>query len=181
MNRPVKSVRFRDRGGVRISQWVVVVTAVFLLVSPVLGDEPPESRAEKLLKVGLVLADRTSYLEALDPLNEAAQLLDEAGKQATRIYADVLVAIAETKTKGRIHQGFPAAYVKGALKDVQAANKLRERFQDIPRQQLAQSYYLEGVIHKRFFLRKEKARDCFQKAVNVDSGFAPAKRELSDP
>jgi len=177
---PRKNIRFRRRHAMQTCQWVVAMLALSLLMSPALADETPEGRAGRLLKVGLALAERTCYLEALDPLNEAAQLLDEAGRQNTRIYADVLLAIAETKTKGRIHQSFPSAYIKAALKDVQAANKLRERLQDIPRQQLAQGYYLEGVIHKRFFLRDEQARECFRKAVEVDPGFAPAKRELSD-
>lgn len=180
MNLPGKSVKYRDRQIVRVTQWVVVVTAILVLVSPVPGDELPEAKAGRLLKVGLTLAEKTHYLEALDPLTEAADLLEEAGKQTTRVYADVLFAIAQTNTRGRIHQDFPAAYIKGALKNVQAANKLRERFQDIPAQQLAQGYYLEGFIHKRFFLRTEKALACFRKAVNVDPGFAAAKRELSE-
>jgi tetratricopeptide (TPR) repeat protein len=174
-----KSVRNKDPRGLRHVHWFVV-TAMFALVPPALGDQPPEAKVEMLLKVGLALAEKTHYLEALDPLSEAADLLEEAGKQNTRAYGDALFGLAQTKTRGRLHQGFPAAYVKSALREVQTANKLRERLQDIPPQQMAQGYYLEGFIYKKFFLRNEKALSCFRKAVNVDPGFAAAKRELSE-
>jgi hypothetical protein len=84
------------------------------------------------------------------------------------------------KIKGRVHQGFPAAYVKSALKDVQACNNLREKTPGVLPQQLAESYFLEGYILKRFFMRNEEARSCFEKAVSIDPGSSAAKRELSE-
>lgn len=137
-------------------------------------------RAEKLYKAGLDLVQRTHYLEALDLFGEARDLLDYSGQERTRLYGDILFSLAETKIKGRLHQGFPASYVKSALKDVQAANKLREKLTDILPQQLGAGYYLEGFIHKKFFMRKEKALACFVKAVNIDPGSTAAKRELSE-
>lgn len=167
------------QGSVRISRWLILMW-ILVLPSTALAADLAETKAEKLFKTGLDLVQRTHYLEALDLLNEARDLLDRSGLDRTRLYGDVLFCSAETKIKGRLHQGFPAPYVKSALKDVQAANKLREKLPDILPQQLAAGYYLEGFIHKKFFMRKEKALSCFVKAVNIDPGSTAAKRELSE-
>ncbi|MBM4326649.1 MAG: hypothetical protein FJ118_05725 [Deltaproteobacteria bacterium] len=136
--------------------------------------------ARALLHAGQNLAEKTHYLEALDLFEEARDLLDAAGQDQSREYADLLFAVAQTKIKGRLYQNFPAAYVKSALPDIQTANKLRERISEIPPQQMADGYYLEGFIHKKFFMRKEHARVCFTKAVSVYPGAVAAKRELSE-
>ncbi|MEJ2715550.1 MAG: hypothetical protein P8182_00160 [Deltaproteobacteria bacterium] len=167
------------QSSVGISRWLIVM-CILVLPSAALAANPAETRAEKLFKTAGELVQRTHYLEALDQLNEAKDLLDKAGLERTRLYGDVLFSLAETKIKGRLHQGFPASYVKSALKDVQAANKLREKLPDILPQQLAAGYYLEGFIHKKFFMRKETALSCFVKAVNIDPGSTAAKRELSE-
>lgn len=159
--------------------WAALAAVVLL---PLTGGaaEPPDVRAEALLRVGRTLAERTHYLEALDLLSEARLLLESSGDTQTRIYGDILFAMAQTKIKGRLHQGFAASYVKSAFKDVQAANRLREKLPDILPQQLAAGYFLEGFIHKKFFARKKKALSCFLKAVNIDPGNSAAKRELSE-
>ena len=162
-----------------ISRWLIVI-CVAVLPLTAWAAEAPMVRAERLYKTALDLTQRTHYLEALDLLDEAKDLLDHSGQERTRLYGDILFSVAETKIKGRLHQGFPASYVKSALKDVQAANRLREKLSDILPQQLAAGYYLEGFIHKKFFMRKEKALECFVKAVNIDPGSTAAKRELSE-
>lgn len=136
--------------------------------------------AEKLLKTGQVLADKTHYLEALDLLEKARDILDASGGEASGLYGDVMFALAQTKIKARLHQDFPANYVKTALQDVQSANKVREKIGGVLPQKLAEGYYLEGYIHKRFFMRKSTARACFTRAVNIDPGSGAAKRELSE-
>lgn len=137
-------------------------------------------QAEKLLKAGLELSRNTHYLEALDLLDEAAMLLQSVGITETPIMGDVLYALAETKIKGRLHQRFPAGYVKAALKEIQASNRIRERLSDVLPQTLARGYYLEGFIQKRFFRRFPEASACFVKAVQVDPHCTAAKRELSE-
>jgi tetratricopeptide (TPR) repeat protein len=132
------------------------------------------------LNTGTILVDRTHYLEALDLLEESKDILDRDGMYQTALYGDVLYALAETKIKGRLYQSFAAYYVKDALEDIQEANRIREKIGGILPQKLAQGYYLEGIIHKRFFMDKEKARSCFMKAVNIDPSFSAAKREWSD-
>ena len=139
-----------------------------------------ETQAVKLLQTGLVLAEKTQYLEALDLLQEARDALDASGGQQTALYADFLYSLAQTKIRGRLHQDFPSYYVKAARDDVQAANKLRELIPGIVSQKLAEGYFLEGFIHKRFFLQKSKAYACFQRAIKIDPGSAAAKRELSE-
>lgn len=134
----------------------------------------------KLLRTGKVLAKLTHYLEALDLLEEARSILEKDGKRENRLYAEILFAIAETKIKGRLYQDFAAVYVKTALKDVQECNIVRERLPGVPPQELAEGYYLEGFIHKRFFMRKREARDCFERAIQLDPGNAAAKREKSE-
>jgi len=136
--------------------------------------------AKSLLNTAAILVDRTHYLEALDLLEEAKDMLDRDGKNQTALYGDVLYALAEAKIKGRLYQSFCAYYVKTALEDVQAANRIRERIGRILPQKLAQGYYLEGFIHKRFFRDKVKAESCFMKAVSIDSSSAAAKREWSE-
>lgn len=142
--------------------------------------DPPSIQAERLLKAAQELARKTHYLEALDLLDEASAILAHGGITDSPITGDVLYALAETKIKGRLHHGFPAGYVKAALKDVQAANKVRERQSDILPQTLARGYYLEGFIQKRFFRRSPEASACFVKAVQIDPNCAAAKRELSE-
>jgi tetratricopeptide (TPR) repeat protein len=134
----------------------------------------------KLLQTGKILVDRTHYLEAIDLFEEARDILDSEEKSETALYGDILYAIAEAKIKGRIHQGFSAYYVKSALAEIQRANKIREKTSGVLPQKLAQGYYLEGFIHKRFFRRKEEAMSCFVKTVNIDPSHAAAKRQLSD-
>ncbi|HMK36094.1 MAG TPA: hypothetical protein VK463_13560 [Desulfomonilaceae bacterium] len=136
--------------------------------------------AEKLLKLGQELSERAHYLEALDLLEEARDMLDASAATDSGLYGDVLFSLAKSKIKGRIHQDFPAYYVKTALQDVQAANKLREKLTGTLPQKLAEGYYLEGYIHKRFFMRNSLALECFVKAKNIDPGAVAAKRELSE-
>jgi len=136
--------------------------------------------AKSLLNTGTILVDRTHYLEALDLLEEAKDILDHDGMHQTTLYGDVLYALAETKIKGRLHQSFSAYYVKTALDDIEEANTIREKIGGILPQKLAQGYYLEGIIHKRFFMDKEKAKSCFMKAVNIDPNFSAARREWGE-
>jgi hypothetical protein len=153
-----------------------------MLAVPVLvgAAEPGGIAADKLLKVAEELAEVTRYLEALDLLEEARGILESEGAPRTTLYGDILFSLAHTKIKGRLHQNFSAYYVKSALQDVQAANKLREKLPNILPQRLAEGYYLEGLIQKRFFMRTDQAEACFLKAVGVDPGAAAAKRELSE-
>jgi len=136
--------------------------------------------ARALLLAGQNLVEKTHYLEALDLFEEARDMLEASGQEQSREYADLLSVMAQTKIKGRMYQNFPAAYVKSALPDIQTANRLRERISEIPPQQMADGYYLEGFIHKKFFMRLEQARKCFEKAITVYPGLAAAKRELSE-
>lgn len=160
-------------------RWPIVMAIVML---PWLchANDQTAIQAEKLFKAGQLLADKTYYLEALDLLEEAKDLLEVSALNQTAIYGDVLFALAQTKIKGRLHQDFSAYYVKTALQDVQTANKLREKLTDILPQKLAEGYFLEGYIHKKFFMRKDAAVSCFTRAVNIDPGSAAAKRELSE-
>lgn len=144
------------------------------------ASESADLKARSLFKTGTDLSEKTDYLEALEMFEEARHLLDRAGQNETLLYADVLFALAQTKIKGRLHQNFPASYVKAALEDVQAANKLREKLPRVAAQSLAEGYFLEGYIHKKFFMRTKQAESCFVKCVKVDPGNAAAKRELSD-
>ncbi len=154
----------------------VLGSAVLMCVGAACGG--PD--AASLLNTATILVDRTHYLEALDLLEEAKDILDRDGRKQTTLYGDVFYALAEAKIKGRLYQNFSAYYVKSALEDIQAANRIREKIGGILPQKLAQGYYLEGVIHKRFFMHKRKAMSCFVKAVNIDSSSAAAKRELSE-
>ncbi len=134
---------------------------------------------EHLYRTGVDLMEKSRYLEALDLFSEARRMLEADGKRDTRLFSDLLYAIASTKIRGRLHQSFPALYVKTALKEIEQANSLREKLSDAPARQLAEGYFLEGFIHQRFFKRKREAREIFQRAIKVDPGFAPAKRALS--
>jgi hypothetical protein len=136
--------------------------------------------AEKLLRASQDQAEKTYYIEALDTLDEAVDMIRAAGTTDGAVYGDALYAMTQVKIKGRLHQNFPALYVKTALKDVQASNKLRERQRNILPRKLAEGYYLEGYIQKKFFKREREAGSCFKKAVAADPGFAAAKRELSE-
>jgi len=146
----------------------------------VLAQNQAAMDAEKLFKLGQELSGRTHYLEALDVLDEARDILETSRVTGSGLYGDVLFVLAQTKIKGRIHQDFSAYYVKTALQDIQAANKLREKIAGTLPQKLAEGYYLEGFIHKRFFMRKNLAKACLEKAVNIDPGAVAAKRELSE-
>jgi hypothetical protein len=168
----------------RVIAWAGVLLLLILaeMVTPaaVPAQNQPEVEAEKLYKLGQDLSDKTHYLEALDVLDEARDILETFGVSGTGLYGDVLYTLAQTKIKGRIHQDFSAYYVKTALQDIQAANKLREKLAVMLPQKLAEGYYLEGYIHKRFFMRNKLAKACLEKAVAIDPGAVAAKRELSE-
>lgn len=135
---------------------------------------------EQLLNCGRGLVDQTHYLEALDVLQEACDQLEHDNNTQSELYADTLFGLAQAKIKGRIHQRFPAYYVKTALENVKKSNKLLERITGVLPQKLSAGYFLEGYIHWNFFRRKPQAVSCFVKAVNVDTGNAAAKRALSE-
>ncbi len=164
---------------VRVGRWLVIGALVWL-PSVSLGNDQPGISADKLLSTGQLLTERTHYLEALDLLEEAKDMLDASGGNHTAMYADVLYSLAETKIKARNLQDFPAYYVKTALQEVQAANKLREKLSDVLPQKLAEGYYLEGYIHKKFFMRKREACIYLKKAKTIDPGNVATKRELSE-
>jgi tetratricopeptide (TPR) repeat protein len=139
-----------------------------------------EIMARKLFKLGQQIAAQTNYLEALDPFDEARDLLEKENLIESRLYADVLYAGAQAKIKGRLHKRFPAYYVKSALKEIQLSNRTRVRLSRPLPQNLADGYYLEGFIQKRFFRRTNEARELFEKAIKVYPGHVPAKRQLSE-
>ncbi|MEW6139640.1 MAG: hypothetical protein AB1733_15510 [Thermodesulfobacteriota bacterium] len=169
------------RTSIRICTLAILTIATALCIVGLAGAEiSGPVNPKKLLEMGQNLAEKTHYVEALDLFDEARLLLQERGETQTALYADVLHAMAESKIKGRLHQNFPAHYVKTALDEIQEANKIRERQAGILPQKMAEGYYLEGIIHKRFFRRSSQARSCFVKAVNIDPGSAAAKRELSE-
>ncbi len=60
-------------------------------------------------------------------MEKARDIVEASGGDNSALYADVLFALAQTKIKARLHQDFPANYVKTALQDVQSANKVREK------------------------------------------------------
>ena len=138
---------------------ICFVTLVLALISSGFGHsaETGAVLAEKLFSTGITLSDRTDYLEALDILSEAQDVLEASGLNESALYADILYALAQTKIKARIHQNFPAFYVKSVLQEVQASNKLKEKIRGILPQKLAEGYYLEGYIHKKFFMRTNVA------------------------
>lgn len=134
----------------------------------------------KLLNVGRSLVERTHYLEALDLLDEARDYLEVSGSDQPELYADILYELARAKIKARLYQNFPAYYVKTALEDIQASNRIRERLDKTVPQKLADGYYLEGFVHKKFYMRREQAEINFLKALKIDPGSVAAKRELSE-
>lgn len=158
--------------------------AVFLAVLICVGSahcaNPDPLLAKKLYRTGLELSERTHYLEALDLLEEAAGIMAALGRDKSLFYADIMYAKAETKIKARIHQGFPAIYVKTALKEARTANRIREKGSGVLPLKLAEGYYLEGYIHKRFFMRVKRARELFMRCIKLDPGHSAAKRELSE-
>jgi hypothetical protein len=172
----------QNQGGRSLQSWRQWLFVGTMLALPLLvgASGPPAIDSGKLLKAAEELADKTHYLEALDLLEEARSILESDGSRQTTLYGDILFSLAHTKIKGRLYQNFSAYYVKTALQDVQAANKLREKLPNILPQRLAEGYYLEGLIQKRFFMRADRAEACFLKAVSVDPGAAAAKRELSE-
>lgn len=134
----------------------------------------------KLLNVGRSLVERTHYLEALDLLDAARDYLEVSGSDQPELYADILYELARAKIKARLYQNFPAYYVKTALEDIQASNRIRERLDRTVPQKLADGYYLEGFVHKKFYMRREQAEINFLKALKIDPGSVAAKRELSE-
>jgi hypothetical protein len=158
----------------------LAVVTLLALPSWLLGADLPAMQAERLFRTGQELAEKTHYLEALDVLDEARDLLEAEGMAESALYGDVLYGLAEVKLKGRLHQRFPAQYVKTALKDVRIANRLRERLPSILPHKLAEGYFVEGYVQKTFFKRNHEARICFEKALSADAGFAAAKRELGE-
>jgi len=174
-----KSIHWRQ-ARVWLVLWGFLFLAEMMAAPALLAQNQATVEAENLFKLGEDLAERTHYLEALDVLDEAKDILESSGEIGTGLYGDILFALAQTKIKGRIHQDFSAYYVKTALQDIQAANKLRERLTGVLPQKLAEGYYLEGYIHKKFFMRNTLASSCFDKAVKIDPGAVAAKRELSE-
>jgi hypothetical protein len=144
------------------------------------ASEAVQARSEKLLKEGGELSDNQFYLEALDVLVEARDFMEAAGGKENRIYAEILFVMAQTKIKARLHRNFPANYVKTALEDVKTSNRILDRLPGVLPQKIAQGYFLEGFIQKKFFMRRDKAIYCFNRAVKSDPGFSAAKRELSE-
>lgn len=142
--------------------------------------ESQELQANNLVKMGTDLAERSRYLEAVEIFEEARNVLESAGLTSSMLYADAQFFLAQTMIKARLHQGFPAFYVKAALESVQSANKLREGLPKMLPQKLAEGYFLEGYIHKKFFMRRKEAAALLEKAVNIDPGSTAAKRELSE-
>ncbi|GEM_PF-980607 len=173
----ISTVRCASISGMK---FLGALALVLLTAGIVWGGEPPESQAKRLFRTGQTLVERTHYFEALDLFNEARLLLESARKDNSEFFSDILFALARAKIKARLHQRFPASYVKTALRDVREANGLRERLPDVLPQKLAEGYYLEGMIHKRFFMRRKKARSLFEKTIKLDPGNAAAKRELSE-
>ncbi len=169
----------RKRCFARVCQWLAMA-ALMSLPCFVYANDIPAVTAEKLLSAGQLLMERTHYLEALDLLDEAKDMLEASRMNQTPLYAEVLYTLAETKIKARNLQGFPAHYVKTALQDIQGANKLREKLSGVLPQKMAEGYYLEGYIHKKFFMRKREACRYLKKAETVDPGHAMAKRDLSE-
>ncbi len=141
--------------------------------------EPEKIKADRLFKAGTALADKTHYLEAIDLLEEARMVLEKGGDRKSELYAEVQFALAQTKIKGRLHQGFPADYVKAAREEIQTANELRDKLPRVLPQRFAEGLYLEGFILQKFFMLKDEARGCFSRCVEVDPGHAACKRELS--
>jgi hypothetical protein len=163
-----------------LAGWWLVMAALVPLSSVAHANEQPALTTDRLLGTGQLLSGKAHYLEALDLLEEAKDMLEASGRNDTATYAEVLYTLAETKIKARNLQDFPAHYVKAALQDVQAANKLREKLSDVLPQKLAEGYYLEGYIHKKFFMRKREACIYLKKAKTIDPGHVAAKRELSE-
>jgi hypothetical protein len=162
--------------------WLLFAVAIFALsqASRSNATDVPDVQARKLMEFGTTLATNTRYLEALDLLEEARDILDQSGATHSELYADTLFALAQTKIKARIHQEFPASYVKSALEDVQTANRVRENLPKVLPQKLAEGYFLEGYIQKKFFMRNPQAEAAFERTIKVDPGHAAAKRELSE-
>ena len=182
MRHPLATDPHNRRPPLLWTDWLLVALTVLVLAqtSPSAAADPPDVHARKLMELGTTLSEGTRYLEALDLFEEARHLLEQSGATNSEIYADTLFALAQTKIKARIHQHFPAFYVKSALEDVQTANKLRERLPKVLPQKLAEGYFLEGYIQKKFFMRTPQAEASFRKTINVDPGHAAAKRELSE-
>lgn len=167
---------------VKIATLAVTILLSFLLNSAGIAQVnlSSDTLAPKLFSVGKSLSERSHYLESLDLYEEARDILESSGLDKTSLYADVLHEMAKTKIKARLHQNFPAQYVKTALEDVQLSNRVREKLAGVLPQNLAEGYYLEGYIHKKFFMRMDQAQANFLKALRVDPGAVAAKRELSE-
>jgi len=166
------------------TRWVcaVIVLSIHagLAVVAYAGQDQLDLLPQKLLKAGVGLMEKKCYLEALDHLNEARDALENVGQTESGLYADLMLTLAETKIRARLHQDFSAYYVKTALEDVRLANKLHERLAGVMPQKLAEGYFMEGYIQKNFFMRYDLAAQIFSKAVTVDPSLTAAKRELSE-
>jgi hypothetical protein len=175
----VSLINFRRTGAFL---WAVsVLIAVVGYVAGVAGaSEAIQARSEKLLKEGRELSDKQFYMEALDILVEARDFMEASEDKENRIYAEILFIMAQTKIKARLLRNFPAYYVKTALEDVKTSNRILDRLPGVLPQKIAQGYFLEGFIQKKFFMRRDKAIYCFNRAVSADPGFSAAKRELSE-
>ena len=165
-----------------ISLLLIVAIIIVLPSGNAFGQDgsSPESLVMKLLNIGRELVERTHYLEALDVLEEARENLEAQGSNQPDLYADTLYELARAKIKARLYQNFPAYYVKTALEDVQASNRIKERLDRSVPQKLADGYYLEGFIQKKFFMRREQAEVNFLRALRIDPASVAAKRELSE-
>ncbi len=166
----------------RILLFLDVIVVVFFMSSLAHAQiqGPSDVQASKLLNMGKSLSERSHYLESLDLFEEARDILETSGMDNTALYSDVLHEMAKTKIKARLHQNFPAQYVRTALEDVQLSNRVWEKLSGASPQSLAEGYYLEGYIHKKFFMRMDQARSSFLKALRVDPASVAAKRELSE-
>lgn len=164
----------------RIFAVLAILCALQVFVASAQSIASSEVQASRLFVTGKSLAERAFYLESLDMFEEARDILEAAGLVGIGLYSDVLHEMAKSKIKGRIHQNFPAQYVKTALEDVQISNRVREKLVNPLPQNLAEGYYLEGYIHKKFFMRMDQAQTNFQKALRVDPASVAAKRELSE-
>lgn len=158
----------------------LAILMMVMCAGPAFAAEQYSGTVEKLVKTGTFLTEKNHFLEALDLFQEAGDILEASSATAGEPYARVLFMLSQTKVKARIHQNFPAGYIKTALQDVQTSNRIREKLPGVVSQSLAEGYFLEGYIHKHFFMRKSQAIICFTKAVSVDPRFVAARRELFD-
>jgi hypothetical protein len=161
----------------KLTRLLLILASVVIVAAQVSAQTHPP---ELMLRMAETLVKKTHYLEALDVLNEARDHIEELGATQNSLYADLLHCMAQAKIMGRLHQGFPAFYVKTALEDIQAANKLRENLPGTLPQRLSEGYFLEGYIHWNYFRRRNQAMALYVRAISLDSGNSAAKRALSE-